>query len=319
MARRRGKSSSKQDDSWLPLEAQTGQSSRSFNEYVIPGVLLLIIAIGGSGLGWICSDHEQSIKSLSERLASMQARITKLQQQLGPDNAQLAYVGGFEERLVTLEDAYAKAQRQVELALATSEQIKSKDLQSKVWSLQTEMNDKLAELQQNTISIAALNAIIKNKSIEFEVVKQSVNAMSSVNAELAIQISGFSSMLSVTKLRLDEQISVVDGLMSQLEGQNREINEIKELFASNQESLVTNKQQIMDIKELLESEQIKRTQNLEKQVRSLHKRMEDHQMNSESLHFHFATQLEALQIQVHSGLATIKNKKNYRYVLSVSI
>lgn len=161
---------------------------------------------------------------------------------------QLANVGGFEERLVALEDAYAKAQRQVELALATSEQIKSKDLQSKVWSLQTEMNDKLAELQQNTISIAALNAIIKNKSIEFEVVKQSVNTMLSANAELAIQIAGFSSTLSVTKLRMDEQISVVDGLMSQLEDQKKEINEIKDLFASNKESLAVNAQELMDIK-----------------------------------------------------------------------
>ncbi|MCJ8729438.1 hypothetical protein PDJAM_G00106330 [Pangasius djambal] len=302
MARRRGKSSSKQDDSWLPLEPPAGQSSRGFNEYVIPGVLLLILAVGGSALGWVCSDHQQTIDSLSETLSSMQARITKLQQQLGTDNAQLANVGGFEERLVALEDAYAKAQRQVELALATSEQIKSKDLQSKVWSLQTEMNDKLAELQQNTISIAALNAIIKNKSIEFEVVKQSINTMLSANAELAIQISGFSSTLSVTKLHLDEQISVVDGLMSQLEGQKREMSEIKELFASNQESLATNAQELMDVKELLESEQIKRTQNLEKQLRSLYKRLEDHQTNTESLHFQLAAQLEALQIQFLPGV-----------------
>ncbi|XP_026768750.2 ELKS/Rab6-interacting/CAST family member 1 [Pangasianodon hypophthalmus] len=302
MARRRGKSSSKQDDSWLPLEPPAGQSSRGFNEYVIPGVLLLILAVGGSVLGWVCSDHQQTIDSLSETLASMQARITKLQQQLGTDNAQLANVGGFEERLLALEDAYAKAQRQVELALATSEQIKSKDLQSKVWSLQTEMNDKLAELQQNTISIAALNAIIKNKSIEFEVVKQSVNTMLSANAELAVQISGFSSTLSVTKLHLDEQISIVDGLMSQLEGQKREINEIKELFASNQESLATNARELLDVKELLESEQIKRTQNLEKQLRSLYKRLEDHQTNTESLHFQLAAQLEALQIQFSPGV-----------------
>lgn len=157
-------------------------------------------------------------------------------------------MGGFEERLLALEDAYAKAQRQVELALATSEQIKSNNLQSKVWSLQTEMNNKLAELQQNTISITALNAIVKNKSVEFEVVKQSVNTMLSANTELAIQISGFSSMLSVTKLRLDEQISAVEGLMSQLEGQKMEINEIKELFASNQETLATNTQELMDMK-----------------------------------------------------------------------
>lgn len=157
-------------------------------------------------------------------------------------------MGGFEERLLALEDAYAKAQRQVELALATSEQIKSKDLQSKVWSLQTEMNDKLAELQQNTISIAALNAIIKNKSIEFEVVKQSVNTMLNANTELAIQIAGFSSTLSVTKLHLDKQISVVDGLLSQLDSQKREINEIKELYAGNQKSVAINAQELMDIK-----------------------------------------------------------------------
>lgn len=157
-------------------------------------------------------------------------------------------MGGFEERLVALEDAYTKAQRQVEIALATSEQIKSKDLQSKMWSLQTEMNDKLAELQQNTISIAALNAIIKNKSVEFEVVKQSVNTMLSANTELAIQISGVSSTLSVTKLHLGKQMSVVDGLMSQLEGQKREIDELKEIFTSNQESFAANTQELMDIK-----------------------------------------------------------------------
>lgn len=149
---------------------------------------------------------------------------------------------------MALEDAYAKAQRQVELALATSEQIKSKDLQNKVWSLQTEMNDKLAELQQNTISIAALSAIIKNKSIEFEVVKQSVSTMLSTNTELSLQMSGFSSQLSFTNLRLDEQISVVDGLMSRLEGQKREINEIKDLFATNRELLATNTQEVIDIK-----------------------------------------------------------------------
>ncbi|XP_027002054.2 myosin-1B isoform X2 [Tachysurus fulvidraco] len=302
MARRRGKSSSKQDDSWLTVEAPTGQLSRGFNEYVVPGVLLLIVAVGGSGLGWVCSDQQQMIESLSETLASMQARITKLQQQIGPDNPQLGNFVGFEERLMALEDAYAKAQRQVELALATSEQIKSKDLQSKVWSLQSEMNDKLAELQQNTISIAALNAIIKNKSIEFEVVKQSVNTMLSANAELAIQVAGFSSTLSVNKLRLDEQIFVVDGLMSQLEGQKREINEIKDLFANNKESLAVNSQELMDIKELLESEQIKRTQKLEKQMKSLYKRLEDYQSNTESLHFHLAAQLEALQIQFLPGV-----------------
>lgn len=51
-------------------------------------------------------------------------------------------------------------------------------------------------------------------------------------------------------------------------------------------------------RELLESEQIKRTQTLEKRLRTLYKRLEDHQTNTESLHFHLAAQLEALQSQV---------------------
>lgn len=90
MARRRGKSSNKQDENWISLEPPAAQSSRGFHEYVIPGVLLLIIAVGGSGLGWVCSDHQQMIESLSETLTSMQARITKLQQQLGSENAQVS-------------------------------------------------------------------------------------------------------------------------------------------------------------------------------------------------------------------------------------
>lgn len=51
-------------------------------------------------------------------------------------------------------------------------------------------------------------------------------------------------------------------------------------------------------RELLESEQIKRTQTLEKRLRTLYKRLEEHQTNTESLHFHLAAQMEALQSQV---------------------
>lgn len=161
---------------------------------------------------------------------------------------QLANVGGFEERLLALEEAYASAQRQVELALATSEQIRSKDLHSKVWSLQTEMNSRLAELQQNSISIAALNAVIKNKSIELEVLKQNVNAILAANSELTFRISGFTDTLSVTKSRLDEEISVVESLMSQLKGQKKDIREMKESITRNQKAFAINAQELMDFK-----------------------------------------------------------------------
>lgn len=62
---------------------------------------------------------------------------------------------------------------------------------------------------------------------------------------------------------------------------------------------------LLSVRELLESEQIKRTQKVEKQLKSLYKRLEDHQTNTESLYFHLAAQLEALQIKVQAALASI--------------
>ncbi|KAK1795696.1 hypothetical protein P4O66_001186 [Electrophorus voltai] len=53
---------------------------------------------------------------------------------------QLASVGGFEERLVALEEAYTKSQRQAEVALAASEQIKYRDIQSKLQGQKLEIN-----------------------------------------------------------------------------------------------------------------------------------------------------------------------------------
>ncbi|XP_072539246.1 uncharacterized protein [Salminus brasiliensis] len=301
MARRRAKSSSsKQDDPLLMLEPQVGQS-RGIKEYVLPCALFFIILLGGSMLGWFCSQQQQAIEDLSEALTTMQTRVTKLQQQLGSGNAQLASVGGFEERLLALEEAYAKAQRQAEVALAASEQIKSKDLQNKVWALQTEMNSKLAELQQNSISIASLNAIIKNKSDEFEAVKQSVNTILGANSELAVSLSGLTSTLSVTESRLGEHVSVVDGLKSQLEGQKREISEMKESFTSSQEEIASNVQELIEIRERMQLEQVKRTQAFKEQLKTLHKKLEDHQTSTNSLHSQLTAQLKAVQTQFLPG------------------
>lgn len=109
------------------------------------------------------------------------------------------------------------------------------------------MTSKFAELQQNTVSITSLNAIIKNKSDEFEAVKQRVSNILSTNSELAFSIAGLTSTLSVTEARLEEHISVVDGLMSQIVDQKREMSEMKESFVSNQEALAMNAQGLMDI------------------------------------------------------------------------
>uniref|UniRef100_W5LBD5 Zgc:66479 n=1 Tax=Astyanax mexicanus TaxID=7994 RepID=W5LBD5_ASTMX len=303
MARRRAKSSSKPDDPLLLLEPPVVQP-RGIKEYALPCAVFIFILLAGSTLAWFCSQHQQAIEELTEALGTMQTRITKLQQQLGSGSAQLASVGGFEERLLGLEEAYAKAQRQAEVALAASEQIKSKDLQNKVWALQTEMNAKLAELQQNSISIASLNAILKNKSEEFEAVKQSVSAIMSANTELAVSVSGLASTLSLTETHLGEHVLVVEGLKSQVEDQKWEIAEMRESFTNKQEALVTNVQELMELRQQMELQQVKRAQAFKEQLKSLNKKLENHQSSPQSLHSQLADQLKAVQTQFLPGAQT---------------
>lgn len=175
-------------------------------------------------------------------------------------------MGVFEERLQALEEAYMQAQKKAEVALATSEKIQSTDLSSQLWSLQSEMNAKLSELQQTTVSTPTLNAMIKNKTEELEKLKQRLDSILNANSEAAVSISGLTDTVLVTKSRLDEQMIAVEDLASRLEEQRLELavlkesyagNEnaqrmelagLKESFDSNQNALERNRQEVMDIK-----------------------------------------------------------------------
>lgn len=157
-------------------------------------------------------------------------------------------MGVFEERLQTLEEAYTQAQKKADVALATSEKIKSTDLQSQVWSLQSEMNGRLSELQQEFVSTVALNAVVKNKTEEIETLKQRFNSILTANTEVAVTISGLTDTVLVTKSRLDEQMSTVQGLTSELEEQRMELKSLKEYFVRNKKALERNRQEVMDIK-----------------------------------------------------------------------
>lgn len=154
----------------------------------------------------------------------------------------------FEERLQALEEAYTQAQKKAEVALAASEKIKSTDIHSQVWSLQSEMNTKLTELQQTTVSTATLNAVIKNKTEELKKLKQRVNSVLSANSEVVVSISGLTDTVLVTTSRLDEQMSAVEGLASLLEQQRTELASLRESFADNQKALERNRQEVIDIK-----------------------------------------------------------------------
>ncbi|XP_065135804.1 uncharacterized protein [Paramisgurnus dabryanus] len=299
MTKRKGKSYNKLDDSLVLLEPSVAQP-RALKEYAVPAALFFIFVVGGSTAVWFCSQQQQTIDSLTESLNAMQLRITKFQQQLGIGNAQSTSVGVFEERLQALEEAYTRAQEKAEVALATSEKIQSTDLNSQVWGLQSEMNAKLSELQQTTVSTATLNAVLKNKTEELEKLKQRIKSVLSANSEVAVSISGLTDTVLITTSRLDEQISAVESLTSRLELQKTELVSLKESFADNQKALERNRQEVIDVKDLLEMEQIRRTQALEDQLMSVRRSLEDHQKSTHSLHSHLAAQLEIVQSQMSS-------------------
>ncbi|XDV35415.1 hypothetical protein PO909_005367, partial [Leuciscus waleckii] len=300
MTKRKGKSAIKQDDSLLLLETPSVTPQRGYKEYAVPAIVIFIFAVGGSSALWFSIQQQQTIDSLTETVNAMQLRITKFQQQLGMGNAQIANVGVFEERLQTLEEAYTKAQKKADVALATSEKIKSTDFQSQVWSLQSEMNGRLSELQQEFVSTAALNAAVKNKTEEIETLKQRLNSILTANTEVAVTISGLTDTVLVTKSHLDEQMSTVQGLTSELEEQRMELKSLKEYFVRNKKALERNRQEVMDIKDLLEMEHTKRSQALEEQLVAVRRSLEDHQKSTHSLHSHLASQLEIVQNQVVS-------------------
>ncbi|XP_016332248.1 protein Ycf2-like isoform X2 [Sinocyclocheilus anshuiensis] len=305
MTKRKGKSTNKQDDSLLLLETPSVTPPRGFKEYAVPAIVFFIFAVGGSTAVWFCSQQQQTIDSLTETVNAMQLRITKFQQQLG-----IANVGVFEERLQALEEAYTQAQKKADVALATSEKIKSTDLQSQFWSLQSEMNAKLSELQQESVSTATLNAVVKNKTEEIETLKQNLNSILTANSEVAVTISGLTDTVLVTKTHLDEQMSTIEGLTSELEEQRMELSSLKESFISNKRALKRNRQEVMDIKNILEMKQARRSQALEDQLMAVRRSLEDHQKSTHCLHSHLAAQPEIVQSQMLSESQLSSSEEN---------
>ncbi len=110
------------------------------------------------------------------------------------------------------------------------------------------MNGRLSELQQESVSTATLNSMVKNKTEEIETLKQRLNSILTGNSEVAVTISGLTDTVLVTKSRLDEQMSTIEGLTAELEGQKIELSSLKESYIRNKKALERHRQEVMDIK-----------------------------------------------------------------------
>lgn len=127
-----------------------------------------------------------------------------------------------EARLHALEESYSLAQKQVGMALATAEQLKTSDLPAQVLSLHTEMKTRLAEMQQATVSLeqlSQLQTMLKGKSEEFEDVKMKVEVLATLTGELAQKVDILTGGLEEAESKLEEKVGEIATVSAALDRQ----------------------------------------------------------------------------------------------------
>lgn len=148
---------------------------------------------------------------------------------------QLHISESLETRLSTLEESYALAQKQVGMALATAEQLKTSDLPAQVLSLHTEMKARLAEMQQATVSLEQLNqlqTVLTGKSEEFEGVKVQVQDLATLSSELSQKVEDLTENLGEAQAKMAERAGRVTSLSTTLDGQVAEVIRLKEQLSA---------------------------------------------------------------------------------------
>lgn len=136
-----------------------------------------------------------------------------------------------ETRLNALEESSSLAQKQLGVALATAEQLRSSDLPAQVLSLHTEMKSRLAEMQRATVSLeqlSQLQATLKGKSEEFEGVKSQVDGLAALSSEMSRKVEGLTGSLREAESKLEDGTGHVTALSSTLDAQGALVLSLKE-------------------------------------------------------------------------------------------
>lgn len=306
-AKHRGKKNKHNHEDFNNFNHESSEpGARGGNQYTLLFILFLLIVVGGATAAWFCFQQHQSITYLADNLMGMQMKMVKLQsfqEEILETNEKLLSTDGFENRLNTLEESYELAQKQVSMALAIAEQLKTSDLPTQVLSLHTEMKTRLAEMQQATVSadqLTQLQAMLKGKSKEFEAVRLQVEGLARVSTEMAQSVEGLTRSLAEAESKLEGREGLVVTLSATLADQTSEFLELKEQLAANQAQLEASTVEIASVKELMEMRQSQRAQqaSVEEQLVTVEQSPQKQNSAAHSLHSELHAQLEAGQKQV---------------------
>uniref|UniRef100_A0AAQ5Z6H1 Uncharacterized protein n=1 Tax=Amphiprion ocellaris TaxID=80972 RepID=A0AAQ5Z6H1_AMPOC len=303
---RKGKSNHKHEDNFFKNEILETEVRSGGNNYTLLLILFLIVVIGGATGAWFCFQQHQTLTYLSDNLMGMQMKIIKLQsshEEMRQSSNKQQVSGSVEERLNALEESYALAQKQVGMALATAEELKTSDLPAQVLSLHTEMKARLSEMQQATVSLeqlSQLQSMLKGKNEEFDDVRVQVEGLAALSGELSQKVEVLSGSLGEAESKLDERAGQVATLSVTLDGQTAEVLRLKEQLGTYQAQLEASVLEMTAVRELLENEQSQRIQqaSVEEQLDTVRQSLQDQNSAAQSLHSDLEAQLENIQRQV---------------------
>ncbi|XP_026189462.1 neurofilament heavy polypeptide isoform X2 [Mastacembelus armatus] len=301
---RKGKGNQKHEDNFFKNEVMESEARTGGNNYTLLVVLLLFV-IGGATGAWFCFQQHQTLTYLTDSLMGLQMKIVKLQSSHEDmrQSSSKHISESLESRMNALEESYALAQKQVGMALATAEQLKTSDLPAQVLSLHTEMKARLAEMQQATVSLEQLSQLqsqLKGKSEEFEGVKIQIEGLATLSAELSQRVELLTGSQAETESELEERFGQVTTLSNALDGQAADVLTLREQLDAYQAQLEASTLEMAAVRELFESEQSQPAHqpNMEDLLNMLHQNLQEQNAAATSLHSELRAQLENVQKQV---------------------
>ncbi|XP_077411370.1 uncharacterized protein LOC144040991 [Vanacampus margaritifer] len=292
---RKGKSNHKHEEDQVKSEIPETEVRAGGNSYTLVLFVCLVVVVGVATGAWFCYQQHQTLTHLTDTVTGMQMKVAKLQasqETMRQTSDKMRVSDDVESRIGALEEAYTLAQKQVDQALATAEQLKTSDLPAQVLSLHTEMKSRLAEIQGTTVSVEQLNQLqarIQGKSEEFEEVGLQAEGLAILSADLSKQVQAVMGRLEVAEAMLDDVATLRDNVKEQ----TAQLMGLQVRLKSYQTEMAT-------IRELLPNERSAQSEraDVEEQISVLQMSIREQNSASHSLQAELKTKLDNLQRQV---------------------
>ncbi|XP_062247045.1 putative golgin subfamily A member 6-like protein 3 isoform X2 [Platichthys flesus] len=282
---RKPKNNLKNEDNLIKNEVVETEARAGGSNYAGLLVLfLMIVAVGAAG-AWLCVQQHQTLTHLTDNITAMQMKIARLQS----SNEEMRQSSdkhiseSVENRMIALEESYALAQKQVGMALATAEQLKTTELPAQVLSLHTEMKTRMAEMQQATVSLEQL-----------EQLQTTVTGLSQTVDVLTGSLGAAESMLEKKEAQLTALGTALIEQAAELLKLNLEVD-------AQQAQLKASTQEVASVRELLENE-LSQQASVEEQLSAVHESLQEQNSAAQSVHSELRAQLENIQARYKNNI-----------------